>query len=229
MKNKKVDTVRFPLDFKPEILSAFKEACKKNGTTPTRAIKEFVYSYIQQTLTLEVEGYTPKGYSDEELITFLRQKADMLGRPPIFKEMKKPAGSTYIKRFGTWKKALIAAGLDTKESLIKKLQTLAHELGRAPNENEVNASDYETCVSVFGSWETALKRAGLICHSGYTRENLVEKIRHRADELGRPPQNTEMTNPTGKTYIRAFGTWNKALQAAGYKPNYPRKKLIRED
>lgn len=43
--NKKL--VRFPLDFKPEVINAFKEKCKENGTTPTTEIKRFVNEYIE--------------------------------------------------------------------------------------------------------------------------------------------------------------------------------------
>ena len=39
--------VRFPLDFKPEELDAFKAKCAANGTTPTAEIKKFVRQYLQ--------------------------------------------------------------------------------------------------------------------------------------------------------------------------------------
>lgn len=38
--------VRFPLDLKPEVLQAFREACKANQTTPTTEIKKFIAQYI---------------------------------------------------------------------------------------------------------------------------------------------------------------------------------------
>jgi len=38
--------VRFPLDLRPEILDAFRTACKANGTTPTTEIKKFIAEYI---------------------------------------------------------------------------------------------------------------------------------------------------------------------------------------
>lgn len=186
---------RFPIDFKPEILSAFKEACQKNGKTPTAVIKEFVSSYIYQELAIEVEKTKPKGYTQAQLIGLLKERAEELGRAPVVKEMERPSGRTYINRFGTWKKALEAAGLERKKIVAEKPEQTSHR--------------------------------------GYTKECLAEKIKQRAHELGRPPKNTEMTNPSGRTYIRAFGTWNEALRAAGYQPDYPRdgfdhKKLIEQ-
>lgn len=39
--------VRFPLDLKPDVLEAYKVACKANGTTPTTEIKKFIAAYIE--------------------------------------------------------------------------------------------------------------------------------------------------------------------------------------
>ena len=38
--------VRFPLDLRPEVLAAFREACEKYGTKPTTEIKKFIAEYI---------------------------------------------------------------------------------------------------------------------------------------------------------------------------------------
>lgn len=40
--------VRFPLDLKPDVLAAFKDACAKNGTTPTTEIKKFIAEYCKE-------------------------------------------------------------------------------------------------------------------------------------------------------------------------------------
>ena len=40
--------VRFPLDLKPNVLEAYKVACKANGTTPTTEIKKFIAAYIAE-------------------------------------------------------------------------------------------------------------------------------------------------------------------------------------
>lgn len=46
MKNLRKNYVRFPLDLKPDVLDAYKAACKANGTTPTTEIKKFIAAYI---------------------------------------------------------------------------------------------------------------------------------------------------------------------------------------
>lgn len=46
MKYNRTHYVRFPIDFKPDILAEFKAKCKANGTTPTTEIKKFVSEYI---------------------------------------------------------------------------------------------------------------------------------------------------------------------------------------
>lgn len=40
--------VRFSIDFKPDVLTAFKEKCKANGTTPTTEIKKFIAEYLSK-------------------------------------------------------------------------------------------------------------------------------------------------------------------------------------
>lgn len=47
IKNLRSNYVRFSLDFKPDLLAAFRDACEKNGTTATTEIKRFVKEYIE--------------------------------------------------------------------------------------------------------------------------------------------------------------------------------------
>lgn len=48
IKNLRKNYVRFPLDLKPDVLEAFRAACKARGTTPTTEIKRFIAEYIDQ-------------------------------------------------------------------------------------------------------------------------------------------------------------------------------------
>lgn len=40
--------VRFPLDLKPDVLEAFRNACERQGTKPTTEIKKFINQYIAE-------------------------------------------------------------------------------------------------------------------------------------------------------------------------------------
>lgn len=57
-------------------------------------------------------------YSKEQLLKLLKDKADDLGRSPRYDEMNAdqsyPSGETYRRRFGSFNKALAAAGLNVK-------------------------------------------------------------------------------------------------------------------
>ena len=39
---------RFAMDLRPEILEAFRAACRANGSTPTTELKKFIASYLEQ-------------------------------------------------------------------------------------------------------------------------------------------------------------------------------------
>ena len=55
-KNLRKNYVRFPLDLKPDVLAAFRQACKENGTTPTTEIKKFISHYIDVYLQTKNAG-----------------------------------------------------------------------------------------------------------------------------------------------------------------------------
>ncbi len=63
--------------------------------------------------------------------------------------------------------------------------------------------------------------------SPYSNERLIEILRNLAAELGRPPTAQELRArrdlPAPITYLRHFGGWNRALEAAGLKPNRRRR------
>lgn len=64
----------------------------------------------------------PKVYSDKELLSFLKEYYSKTGKIPtaeVFRNNQYPSVTIYIKRFGSWQKALSIVGLDV-ESTIKK-------------------------------------------------------------------------------------------------------------
>ncbi|KRT87142.1 MULTISPECIES: homing endonuclease associated repeat-containing protein [Bacillus] len=132
-------------------------------------------------------------YTKEELIEILQQRANELGRSPQKSEVKQ--AGIIARRFGSFKKGLEAAGLSphkngyTKEKLIEIVQQKAKELGRPPRMHEFKQAN--SVIHRFGSYKEGLKAAGLIPNS-YTKEQLIEILKKRAEELGRTPRSREI-------------------------------------
>ncbi|WP_435078840.1 homing endonuclease associated repeat-containing protein [Halococcus sp. AFM35] len=61
----------------------------------------------------------------------------------------------------------------------------------------------------------------------YTDTELLGVLHEFADKHGNPPTAPEINNaddlPTVDTFIRHFGTWNDALDAAGFEPRLRRR------
>jgi hypothetical protein len=131
---------------------------------------------------LEAAGIEPEprqsGYSREELLESLRDLAERLGCAPrtgdVDKDLHTPSSSTYMRRFGSWLKALKAAGIQpgprqtgySCDELLDSLRMLARELGRAPTGREMSAREdlphATTYWKRFGRWNAAVRAAGLI-------------------------------------------------------------------
>ena len=186
-------------------------------------------------------------YSNEELMAMLRVKAEQLGRAPKIQDVSTdenmPCPRTYLYRFGSWSKALASAGLSTdsccqytNKEILEILKAKAEQLGRPPKTQDVDTDENMPCSKTyflrFGSWDKVLKLAGISSSSRYpnTDDELLEMLKAKAEQLGRTPtardiyDNDDMPYPA--TYHRRFGSWNKALKAAGLSPNRrsPKKK-----
>lgn len=182
-----------------------------------------------------------KKHTDDELLDALRRAADELGRTPTQKEIAAmdgyPSYMTYFKRFGSWNEALRLAGIEPRErhvrryteaELITLLKEAAAVLGRTPKTDDLQAMDaypsWHTYHARFGSWNKALEAAGLRPRRirNYTDEELVERLRGAADELGETPTKGMLRSiegcPDPETYRNHFGSWANALRAAGLRP-----------
>ncbi len=113
----------------------------------------------------------------------------------------------------------------TDQQLLDILRDLAAELGRSPTAQEMRKRRLprpETCAARFGSWNAALAAAGLETRhysQDYTDEQLLQILRDLARDLDKTPTQLELRArpglPSPTTYHRHFGTWRKALAAAG--------------
>lgn len=170
------------------------------------------------------------------MIEEIHRTVDELGRPPTahdLPEYGRIGRDMYENVFGSWQSALEAAGYEpdyhqhTEEELISELKRLGDELGRTPRRAEMDElGQFGTTVfrERFGSWNDALRTAGFepVQLHGIGREELLQAIIDLGEQLGRTPKRKEMRNEIGyaeRPFRRVFGTWNKALKAAGYEPN----------
>ncbi|MBR3169128.1 hypothetical protein IKF23_01665 [Candidatus Saccharibacteria bacterium] len=191
-----------------------------------------------------------KRYLDDDLIKWLQEKADELGRTPKCSDFNsnnkdEPSYGTYRNRFGGWNNALLAAGLNTnthycyysKDGIIASLQRLAKDLGRTPViEDLISAKlaypmpSFPTVVRKFGSWNQALVAAGLelsFTFYTYTDAELISILQDEAKKLGKTPSRTDLDRdpnlPSSGVFAARLGSgsWNKALSKAGFSPNRP--------
>lgn len=100
-------------------------------------------------------------YTDDELLKWLTEIAVNLGRPPRQQDLRgrdgAPHPSTISKRFGSWRKALQAAGLPsgrgyTREEVLRRVKATADLLGRMPRRRELPVS-YGVIQRWFGHME----------------------------------------------------------------------------
>jgi len=126
----------------------------------------------------------------------------------------------------------------TEDMLIMMLRKKAKELGRTPKSREVTADPKMpialTYQNTFGSWNAALVAAGLIPletrwqSQKWSKKTLVSSLQKLARTLGQTPKITDLkedlTMPPVSVYLRAFGTWNKALETAGLR--YSEEEMI---
>jgi len=192
---------------------------------------------------LEQAGYEPRPPQEEiskpDLIEELQRLGDELGKQPTIHEMNEHGnywGSTYKNHFDSWAAAIEAAGFDpskvttsiSRDALRAELKRLGEELGRRPTMDEMaehGAYDPKTYYRKFESWLDALRDAGYdpdpeLSKAGtpkLAKEVLIEDLQQLADDLGKQPSQRDM-NEHGEhshtTYVRHFGSWTEALDAA---------------
>lgn len=138
----------------------------------------------------------PKQYSDEELLGALCEYVDEHGEVPRVADINDadgyPSQSPYFARWGSWARALEAAGLEPRkqgrhalpdEDLLADLRDLA-ESGTYPTYEEVrerdDMTDPETYASRWGSWVDALEAAGVHDDTSHHRRRATHSYGIRA-------------------------------------------------
>ena len=145
-----------------------------------------------------------KRYSNEQILTELRESADRLGRSPTMREFAADSKTTVhpqtvIEHFGSWNAAKREAGLvprrfATREELVGLLRELGDELGRTPTAKDLeerrgSMPSKSLYWHTFGSLTEALREAGFDVPIGEERlERAVEQGMKLARRLKRLPK-----------------------------------------
>jgi hypothetical protein len=138
------------------------------------------------------------------------------------------AHSTLVSRFGSWNRALNAAGLGINERSTSSEELLAdlRRVAEAISQSTVSQKQYRrfgkhdrmTLASRFGSWKRALEAAGLGVSrmAGISDEILFENILRLWQHYGRQPRRSELASSPSSisqsAYWRRFGSWTIALE-----------------
>jgi hypothetical protein len=170
--------------------------------------------------------------SDAELLADLRRVADIISRSTVrqreYRQHGKYDHTTQASRFGSWNKALAAAGLGIYEKSTSEELLLAdlRRVAAALSQSTVSIEEYRehgkhdrfTLTSRFGSWKKALAAAGLGIskNAGISDEILFENILRLWQHYGRQPRRSELKTPPSTIsqgpYWRRFGSWTCALE-----------------
>jgi hypothetical protein len=162
-------------------------------------------------------------YDDDELIEFLQNKANELGRNPFMREMKSPDGSVFVTRFGSYTKALIAAellpnifeGVDISEEAKNKVKgTLKHFV--IENERLLDKEQIFSLISEGELKEYFKSYNGLFDYlsNNYTKDELIFILKNKKKQLGRTPITKDIKFPKPIVFIDAFGSWENATKEA---------------
>jgi hypothetical protein len=232
---------------KEKMLDELQKLAEEIGRTPTCQIlnnsrtqsavsySNYFGSVNNALVEAGLERNVNRSITEKDLLDEIDRLAEELDRTPSATDMGEHgrySDPTYSDRFGSWAKALKEAGYeprqprkveDDDEQLIAELERVAEEHKTNPTQQLVQKhAKYavNTYIGRFGSWSAAKKAAGYepIARKDITDTDLLDEIRHLADELGRAPFSTEMKN-NGRfscwIYVERFGSWKRAVSEAG--------------
>jgi len=144
--------------------------------------------------------------------------------------------SAAVNHFGSWGKAVQAAGFDYKKITtrpLKKAEVLRQLRELVKTGEPVLASDHpklgRAAVRHFGSWKAALEAAGdkNPTVTRWTKTNVIAAIRQDM-EAGHSVASNDMRRRNENLYMagrRRFGSWAAAVDAAKSKRNTYRRHL----
>jgi AcrR family transcriptional regulator len=201
---------------------------------------------------LSAAGFAPRrfSWSREEIVAAIDVHLSEHGRLPTPRDWrerdpsgKRPALHNVHQLFGSWDKAIEAAGHPVerwdRETILDALRELGRELGRRPKHRDIapkrpGLPGHRTIIAEFGSLTTALNAAGFEVPRQWAREEAIAALHAWTSEHGRPPGYKDWSrgsdsHPVTSVVEKLFGSWTEALIAADLpivKRNWDRKAIL---
>ena len=180
-------------------------------------------------------------WTKERLIVEFNRFHKEFGRYPNPKELDStpsyPSYDTFVRVFGSWRKFKTRLGLEmrkesyTKDEIKELILTFYIKKGRLPKTKEFRKKfgmlSTRSIILLFGSLRKCYEFCGLESARKYrSKKELLNLIKGYYEETGKVPKSRDFRRCVGKypnpaTYIKHFGSWNKALLKAGLKPYRP--------
>lgn len=178
-------------------------------------------------------------YSKEALLKEIRKMARRLGRCPRWREIDEnralPGWETVRKKVGPLHKIAREIGYPMAkftrydpDEVLRRLKKWAKRLGRTPGRREVDANPSVPCSDkirrLFGGAQELSRRLGYPLKSRrlYTDEELLLRLKQKAERLGRIPTTIEVNRdrdtPSLSVYKKRFGSYPRAVELIGYTP-----------
>lgn len=200
----------------------------------------FNYDEIKKAARANSVVLPPGSWSAEVIIAEIRKRANaglsLAAHVTQKEDSRLYAASVYT--FGSWGKAVEAAGYDylehrktgtwTKSEIIERIKK-AYTAGADLSDSNVQSLApglYGAAVAAFGSWPKAVEAAGLPYDEvsrtvRWSRAKVITLIVEAA-KTGRPLSSRSFPRSFVDAATELFGSWEKALEAAGYgeKPWY---------
>lgn len=235
-----------------ELISDFQRVAKDLGEAPSyNDIIEFgrysPYTYERAFGSFldakQACGFEPKAsgsrwrhFSEAEIKDEIQRVDDIVDSVPSVKDIEEESKisiSTLAYRFGKFKDALRAAGIDPKpakipkEELIDAMLSLADKKDRPPFQEEMNADgrySFSVYVNRWGSWLNAKEAAGLDTKQRkpslrVSEQEAIQDLQDLASEMGRCPSYYEYQDEGQYSvglFKQKFGSWTDAKDEAGF-------------
>jgi len=191
---------------------------------------------------VEAAGFRPiqKGWTKKEILNTIREIAAKNKEIPQLKELSRLGYSGLARaverRFGSWSKALVAAGFKpvrkkwTEEEALRQIKKVSKELQHSPSMNDLRKLGRYDLITAglkfFSEYNNFLRAAGLeivLEMNKWPQDRIIKELREIQEHFGRTPRKNELASLGRYDLLNAaetyFPCWSEALIAAGLFPN----------